>query len=431
MKYQLVFAGGGAKGSYQVGVWKALRELGIEIDVVVGTSIGSINGAAFANDEFDKAYDLWTSLDTASLFDLSYDKENGEPGTSDYLEAIIKNRGLETDRIKELLSEVIDENQLRKSPIDYGLVTFSLTHLKPLVLFKKDIPQGKLVDYIMASSAVPGFKKQEIDYEHFIDGGVYDNMPINVLLEEGYKNIIAVSNSAIGVYRRIQDNDANIIIIKNGNIKGGVLDFNTDHAKYNINLGYMDCMKTFGQLLGADYYIDYSNPSYLSKELGNSEIDMLFLNIKKRQKEVVAKVIRLAILRTLKRHCKGPLDNKRAFIAAMEISANTLGIEKFEIYKVDQLIRKIIAEYGNVKNEMREIRKQEGNFFAKVFHRVWDKEKIRLNKKAVRKIYLSHAIPEGDTKIATNIPVDLLITNLFVYLVMYRIRKNRNERDIV
>ncbi|HPB17369.1 MAG TPA: patatin-like phospholipase family protein, partial [Clostridia bacterium] len=127
---------------------------------------------------------------------------------------------------------------MRNSPIDYALVTFSLTQMKPVILFKKDIPKGKVVDFILASSAVPGFKKQEIDGELYIDGGIYDNLPINILIDHGYKNIIAVSNAAIGVYRKVKESDANIMYIENQQIQGGILEFDPQIAAKNILLGY-------------------------------------------------------------------------------------------------------------------------------------------------------------------------------------------------
>lgn len=63
----LVLAGGGAKGAYQVGAWQALREQGIEIDVITGTSIGALNAALFAADDLDKARSFWRSLSTTRL----------------------------------------------------------------------------------------------------------------------------------------------------------------------------------------------------------------------------------------------------------------------------------------------------------------------------------------------------------------------------
>ncbi|RVU55577.1 patatin-like phospholipase family protein [Anaerosphaera multitolerans] len=57
--YGLVLEGGGAKGAYQIGAYFALKELGYEFEAVVGTSIGSINGALIVMGEADKALKLW------------------------------------------------------------------------------------------------------------------------------------------------------------------------------------------------------------------------------------------------------------------------------------------------------------------------------------------------------------------------------------
>ena len=53
--YGLVLAGGGAKGAYQIGAWKAMREMGVTFNAVAGVSIGSINGALIVADEYEKA----------------------------------------------------------------------------------------------------------------------------------------------------------------------------------------------------------------------------------------------------------------------------------------------------------------------------------------------------------------------------------------
>jgi predicted acylesterase/phospholipase RssA len=63
----LVLAGGGAKGAYQIGAWKALRERGIEFDVISGTSIGALNAALVASGDLDKAQTFWRALSTARL----------------------------------------------------------------------------------------------------------------------------------------------------------------------------------------------------------------------------------------------------------------------------------------------------------------------------------------------------------------------------
>ena len=66
----LVLAGGGAKGSYQVGVYQALMELGWLPDVITGASVGSLNAALFVMGKVNEAADLWRSLDNHGVLEL-------------------------------------------------------------------------------------------------------------------------------------------------------------------------------------------------------------------------------------------------------------------------------------------------------------------------------------------------------------------------
>ena len=64
----LVLSGGGAKGSYEIGVWKALRQLGIKFDIVTGTSAGAINGALIVQGSYFKALSIWNKLNFNNIF---------------------------------------------------------------------------------------------------------------------------------------------------------------------------------------------------------------------------------------------------------------------------------------------------------------------------------------------------------------------------
>ena len=426
-----MLAGGGARGSYQIGVWKALRELNIEIDMVIGTSVGSVNGAAVVCDAFDQAEHLWQTLDMPTLFNITYNKEDGEPNTSEYLESILKNKGLDTTTLREYLNKVIDEDVLRASEIDYALVTFSLTQMKPVILFKKDIPQGKVVDFILASSAVPGFKKQEIDGDLYIDGGIYDNMPINVLIDHGYKNIIAVSNSAIGMYRKVKESDAKIIIIENERTEGGILEFDPEIAKRNMQLGYLDGLKAFGKYIGKCYYISDNAKNKYAMALTEREIEMLYLNIKKNKNNIMNNVVQFSILKTLRNHSCGTLDAKKAFFAAMEITADIFGIEKTRAYTPEQLITKILIAYRSVQSEKKELEKSKKNIFKFIWRKIWDKNKVRINKKAIQKLFLGQVLIDRDKlSINSNTTAEYLISNLFIYLILWRRKRLKIQRGV-
>lgn len=61
-KTAVVLAGGGSRGAYQIGVWKALREMGIEYQLVTGTSVGALNGALMVQGDYEKALSVWENL---------------------------------------------------------------------------------------------------------------------------------------------------------------------------------------------------------------------------------------------------------------------------------------------------------------------------------------------------------------------------------
>ena len=77
MKWGVALAGGGTKGSYHIGVWKAVQELGLLIEAVAGTSIGAVNGALMVCGDYDAALEIWHSVELMDIIKLPPDtKEN-------------------------------------------------------------------------------------------------------------------------------------------------------------------------------------------------------------------------------------------------------------------------------------------------------------------------------------------------------------------
>ena len=148
-KTALVLGGGGARGAYEAGVWQALTELGIDIDMVTGTSVGSINGAMVCQGDLDLTIEMWKEIETHKVFDMPEGSQ-----TIDYAKEIVLNKGAGASGLKELLTQYVDEDRIRRSPIDYGLVVVELSTLKPHFLFKDQIKEGQIIDHIMASSTV-------------------------------------------------------------------------------------------------------------------------------------------------------------------------------------------------------------------------------------------------------------------------------------
>ena len=94
----LVLSGGGLKGSYQIGAYKALKKLKIKIGVVTGTSIGALNGAFIAAIDYKKALKLWKNIKIDFLFT---EKVNEDLIVLEYLRNIIQNKGMDISTRKK------------------------------------------------------------------------------------------------------------------------------------------------------------------------------------------------------------------------------------------------------------------------------------------------------------------------------------------
>ena len=203
--FGVVLTGGGARGAYEVGAWKCIRKERLKIGAICGTSVGSINGAVFAQGDYKLAEKLWLEMklsDVVKLGDVNNDKltvKNIQNAVNEFK----MNNGLSMEPFEELLKDVINEDKLMLSPIDFGLVTYSVTERKALEIFKADIPRGEVVDYIMASACLPGVKRKVIDNREYIDGGFGDNKPVGMLIGKGYRDIIVVDVGGYGVEKQV------------------------------------------------------------------------------------------------------------------------------------------------------------------------------------------------------------------------------------
>ena len=278
MKRAVVLSGGGSKGSYEIGVWKALRRLHIKYDIVTGTSIGALNGALMTQKTYLKALYIWHKLSLEYLFEQQPKSDTKKDILRLYGDNFFKNGGMDIKKIEGIIRKAINMKRFYKSDIDYGLITYNFSTKKPLVISKKDISKDKLVDYLMASATCyPAFQMKDIDGDKYIDGGFYDNLPVNLAIELGATEAIIVDLRAPGL-KKLPKGNIKTTYIKPKNKISFFLDFNSEQAKINMNFGYNDTMKAFKRLDG-DYFTfrkdDLSkfyerNKDELSKLLGTS-----------------------------------------------------------------------------------------------------------------------------------------------------------------
>lgn len=260
----IVLSGGGAKGAYQVGVWKALRKLNIKYDIVTGTSIGSVNGLMMVQNDYLKTLWLWSNVGFDILYDEKFPSKHDTllemtEVYKNYAKNFLKQGGISMGKMRNLLTKTYNKKKFFNSNIDYGLVTYNLTKMEPVFLKKKDLTND-VVDYVLASACCyPAFQKMKINGQEYIDGGIYDNMPINLAVEMGADEVIAVDLEAIGVVQDVKYDNVKITYIRPKNEIGSFLVFDRKLAVKAIKYGYYDTMKTFEKLDGDKYTFKKGN----------------------------------------------------------------------------------------------------------------------------------------------------------------------------
>ena len=249
-KTALVLSGGGSRGAYEAGAWQALTELGIQIDIVTGTSVGAINGAMVVQGDLDNTVRLWKEIETHMIFDVP---EGTQP--REYAREIVFHKGAGTSGLKKLLKKYIDEETLRSAPADFGVVIVELPTFTPHYVYKEEMKPGQLLDYILASASLyPAIHSCKIDGKEYIDGGYADVMPVQMALDKGADEVIAVYLNAVGIVdRKALQATPNLTLIESKWDLGSTLIFDTDNARRIMRLGYLDAMKAY-HVFDGEYY---------------------------------------------------------------------------------------------------------------------------------------------------------------------------------
>ena len=259
----LVLAGGGAKGSYQVGVWRALQELEWTPAIITGASVGTLNGCMFASGKADEVEQLWRTMENHDVLDVPATRDADELRA--FFLDVIRSGGLDVQPLAEQIDAMIDEEAVRRSPIRFGLVMTEMATMRSVQCQIEDIPAGQLKEYLLASSACfPALRPREIDGVKYIDGGWRDNMPLRLAAAMGATELLGVDIDGIGI---IPPNNTGLptrIVRSHWNL-GPTLDFDPARAARNIALGYLDTMRLFGRFGGTAYAILPSDDDFLAR----------------------------------------------------------------------------------------------------------------------------------------------------------------------
>ena len=279
LRIGLVLAGGGAKGAYEVGVYKALRELELvdNIKVISGTSIGAINGLFFSMDNPKVIGSSWRNLSYSRFIlnqestkerklDLLIDKIKSINSDSSIFDQVSLNDIglLSQSGIKDFIEEYIDMDVIRNSDKELYACAYNVDKERPEYFRLTDCTEEEIKDRVLASSAIPHmFKPIIIDGMRYSDGGIHsplysknniDNVPIEPLRNYECDIIIVVYLSYKNKVNKEGFEGTKIIEIYPSAslevINGiGSLNLRKNTIEGNIELGYRDAMVEIAPLI--------------------------------------------------------------------------------------------------------------------------------------------------------------------------------------
>lgn len=186
MTVAFVLGGGGVRGAVQIGMLRALLESGIRPDLIVGTSIGAINGALVASDPrpavIERLLDAWTSPEASAVY--------GDSLFAQFTRLVRTRTHLNSPTpLRRLLERALGaDTRFEDLPVRLRVVAASIERAAEHVF-----DSGPLIDAVLASASVPGLlPPTRIGEEHFIDGGIVNSIPISHAVEVGARTVFVL-----------------------------------------------------------------------------------------------------------------------------------------------------------------------------------------------------------------------------------------------
>ena len=287
----MVLEGGGVKCAYQYGVLLGLSLHGrrLKIGGVSGTSFGALNAALYISGGVERLAGFWERLSPTMIFheprleeiaDRIYagEKVFDLPTVlfviSQWRNTSKKRREI-SDQFREIVMDNVDEAAIRASHMDFGLVTVEIPgfedvldmttrdlignyirsknvpgafgiNLKELLI--EDIDFGMLPMFVAASANYAAFNPFKIGDSYFIDGGVYDNIPVSMMERAGYNRFICIRTNSDEPKKRWSD-DADVTFITPSEDLGSCAMFSRENIKRLISLGRSDAEEQLSNLL--------------------------------------------------------------------------------------------------------------------------------------------------------------------------------------
>ena len=351
MKRALVLNGGGSRGAYEIGAWQAFDELGVHFDGVYGTSIGALNAALVAQGDLTAAVELWSNITVGQIMTVEDEDdfaiERMVSRKRDVIPFLMENAGhlrMDISPLVSLVRNRVDEARIRAGGMRLGVMTFRAPQMQGVPMTLENMAQGSLGDWVIASaSCFPLFPARHIGGQRYIDGGYYDNLPIDMALTDGMDEVVAVElhpEYTHPEYARMPW----LRTVRPLHNLGGFLDFNPDLLRRSRLLGYQDVMKLWERLDGFLYTFRQVNA------LAAAEPARRYMNLLLRfDREFLRRGViysgqptNAPLLTALQRETEGrTLDWKGVWLRGLELCAEAMGQRVDAIYEAGTMIRRL------------------------------------------------------------------------------------------
>ena len=341
-EYSLVLDGGGARGAYQIGAWKALVEAGVKINAVAGTSVGALNGALICMGDVELAEKIWYDITYSDVMDVDdawmeglFDKETSFREIVSEIKRYLSEGGVDITPLRELIHENVDEKKIRESGMEFCLLTFSVSQMKELDISIHDIPEGMLDDFLLASAYLVGFKNEKLHGQTDIDGGVINNVPTNSLIERGYENIIQICIYGPGRRPKVKRTENTVLHEIAPKVKlGSIIEFDKKRSRQNMKIGYFDAKRMLYGLIGRIYYIEQTREEWYYERILEELTEV--------EKAEIAFILKLSL----------GFSDMELYLAMLEACAKLLRVPKYQIYTVQELEEAVTQRYEILEDKM-------------------------------------------------------------------------------
>jgi NTE family protein len=341
-EFGLVLSSDGSKSSFEIGAWKALRELNVKISAVSGSFVGALNAALIAQGDFEKAVKFWRNVYSKNLFYINksiaqkYTDEWSKNETRQFRKSFISYVGGRTEELaplKDMIEMFVDEKVVRASATDMGFVSISLSNLEAEMITLGKIPRGKLSQYLLAAACFPQIaqvnraKDPQFSMEY---------SPYRIVHASGTAQILSTDE----ILAIPPNFSADIHIIHSSEVMEFSLTESVEKMKSNIKHGYIDTLRMFEESLGQVYFIkpgDNLSFQAFKAKLGSelpahlNELARILLRV--RVLSVESATIRLSALIE-----EGGINYADLYVALLENMAKFTGVKNDEKYTLDMLL---------------------------------------------------------------------------------------------